>query len=85
MADYLLYLDQNSTAYNSYFKWKKHISFLDKPVTPISTVCDMCIKLHLERYIGFENKVIHDVGSLWNKKNDCNNFEVASNQIYDLS
>ena len=45
----------------------------------------MCIKLHLERYFGFENKVIHDVGSLWNKKNDCNNFEVASNQIYDLS
>ena len=74
-------MDKNSTEYNSYFKWKKHISFVDKPVAHISSVCDMCIKLHLERHFGIEEKVIHDTGALWDKNTDCNRFEVDSNQI----
>jgi hypothetical protein len=27
LANYLNYLDSNKTAYNSYFKWKKHVKF----------------------------------------------------------
>ena len=60
LADYLLYLDRNRTAYNSYFKWKKYISYLNA-VTNFSPICHMCIKLHLESIEGFKTQVIHDL------------------------
>lgn len=27
LSDYLNYLDSNKTAYNEYFRWKKHVRF----------------------------------------------------------
>ena len=32
LAQYLKYLDGNVTAFNSYFQWKKHVTFLDNTV-----------------------------------------------------
>jgi hypothetical protein len=53
----LIYLDGNSTAYNSYFKWKKHIKTIPHTVN-ISPICHMCIKAHLEAFYGIEHKTI---------------------------
>ena len=82
LAEYLLYLDSNQTAYNSYFKWKKHVNFLDQLVfTPL---CDMCIKLHLEDFFGIETKIINDIGYFWDKNSQCKipKFDLNKNFLF---
>lgn len=72
LADYLKYLDKNVTAYNEYFQWKKHVNFLDKMVN-FGMVCDMCIQLHLEKYYGIKQQVIHDFTKYFSKSEQCKN------------
>jgi hypothetical protein len=76
LANYLLYLNENSTEYNSYFKWKAHISFLSKPILSISPLCSMCIQLHLEKFLGIESKIVHDAQSLSLKRVECIEFSI---------
>ena len=75
LAEYLIYLDKNKTAYNSYFKWKKHIQFyryLPKNYGYVySPLCDMCIHLHLED-LGNSNRKIQII------KNPQKNFYCKS-------
>ena len=74
LADYLKYLDKNVTAYNSYFQWKEHVSFREsKSVSSqrFSPLCDMCIKLQMEIYEGYKESIVEDVGSYWNRKENC--------------
>lgn len=70
LADYLNYIDKNATAYNEYFQWKKHVNFIDKMVD-WGMICDMCIELHLEKFIGIKQQVITDFNSYWNKSKQC--------------
>ncbi|MFM7982248.1 MAG: glycosyltransferase family 10 domain-containing protein, partial [Candidatus Fonsibacter sp.] len=70
LANYLIYLSNNSTgAYNSYFKWKKHVKFLDNQIH-VSQFCDMCIQLNLDRFFGSkqENRLMFDLDNKWNFK-----------------
>lgn len=78
LAEYLIYLDSNKTAYNEYFKWKKFIKFYNA-IIPVknhglSPICDMCIYLHLEDFYGMNNKIIKDPHSIYNCKNYSYNF-----------
>ena len=66
LAKYLKYLQQNATAYNSYFAWKQHVTFKE----PVELVCSMCIALHLETHFGIKKGVVNNLGSYWSK-NDC--------------
>ena len=75
LSEYLLYLDSNKTAYNSYFKWKKHVNFLDYTVS-YGFVCEMCIHLHLETFYGITRKVYNDWNSYWNKETQCKSPQV---------
>lgn len=45
LSSYLSFVDSNKKIKASFFKWKKHIKFVDKPRT---IYCDMCIQLHLD-------------------------------------
>ena len=56
--------------YNSYFKWKKHI-VLDKEPKSDSFLCDICIKMHLDTFYESKNKIIYDLGNIWNRQRDC--------------
>lgn len=66
LTEYLLYLSKNTTAYNSYFKWKKYIKLTNNEY---KSFCDMCIKLHLEDFFGPKLGVVNDLG--WNYKKMC--------------
>ena len=70
LGEYLLYLDKNKTAYNSYFKWKKHVNFL-KHTIHYGFMCEMCIHLNLESNLGMTRKVYNDWNSYWNKDTQC--------------
>jgi hypothetical protein len=69
LADYLIYLNNNKTAYNSYFDWKEHIVF-DEPIN-FSPLCDMCVRLNLENYIGIKKNIITNIGDYWSKSTNC--------------
>ena len=72
LADYLAYLSKNSTAYNSYFEWRKYIRYQPNH-TYFNPICDMCIKLQLESYFGIEQSIIQDLDYYWNDDNLCLN------------
>ena len=78
LADYLVYLDKNKTAFNSYFKWKKYIkpyplnNIDNKDYHGLGAICDMCIYMHLEDYFGIKTKIVKNVHSI----NNCTNLNL---------
>jgi len=67
LAEYLHYLDKNSTAYNEYFKWR-----LKYKVTPNSCnlrFCDICGGFDPEKPP--KPKVYNDLTDFWKKKGRC--------------
>ncbi len=58
LADYLIYLSNNKTAYNQYFMWKKYQS-VNLRSAKNHDLCKMCIKLHLESVFGIQYKSIN--------------------------
>lgn len=77
LAEYLLYLDNNSTAYDEYFTWKRFIKFKDHPAS--STLCEMCIQLNMQLYEPMRPSVITDFGEYFNRKKDCLNIDFGRN------
>jgi hypothetical protein len=80
LSDYLIYLDKNTTAYNSYFNWKKFVEF-DSTGLIFSPLCDMCIQLHLEDHLGIKRNVINDIDKIWSEKLNCKKVEIKNDQI----
>ncbi len=81
LADYLIYLDKNKTAYNSYFKWKKYIKI--KPsFLPVSIICDICIQLNLEKYSGIKCKQLETVDFL--NKRHCKRPDPKEEMFFNL-
>ena len=64
LANYLLYLDKNDTAYNEYFRWRRHF----KPVHPESWTCQMCAALNND---SLPSKVYNNIGEYWGEKSSC--------------
>ena len=68
LAEYLLYLDKNDTAYNEYFSWKQKF---DSKRTVGFPACDVCDALHDEC---LKPKIYHDMfKTFWNENADCRN------------
>ena len=70
LADYLIHLSQTPSAYNSYFKWKQHVRFDQVPIH-FSSICSMCIQMHLEEVFGIKRKVVEDIGKYWSPSENC--------------
>lgn len=63
LARYLKALDENSSAYNRYFDWKKHYQ-----VDSTTPLCRLCEMLHNQ---SLPSKVHWDLGSFWGAKENC--------------
>lgn len=66
LAEYLNKLSKDPIAYNSYFKWKKHVVF--KEPRWFTPMCNLCIKLHMENFYGIEHSVLRDAGDFWSRR-----------------
>jgi hypothetical protein len=66
LVEYLIYLDSNRTAYNDYFKWKRHVTFHEKIITnSINVMCDICIRLHMDDQFGVKRQVLGNLSNYW--------------------
>ena len=60
LADYLIYLSNNKTAYNEYFKWKKYASPYPYTYTYKNhNFCQICLKLHLQSIFGIQYESVN--------------------------
>lgn len=76
LADYLVYLDHNKTAYNSYFTWKKYLKKDSRNLIGGGYLCEMCIKLHLEENLGYiEFKELNDLKKLYGLYETCKDID----------
>ncbi|KAL7634188.1 UNVERIFIED_CONTAM: hypothetical protein RMT77_015517 [Armadillidium vulgare] len=67
LAEYLLYLDSNDTAYMEYFKWKEDYISSEGVLARALNLCQLCDKLHTDD----EEKVYPDMKEWFLKKADC--------------
>lgn len=65
LAKYLNYLDENNSAYYSYFRWKKIGNFIDTKF-----MCRVCAMLHHSALIERPPKSIEDIENWWNHHED---------------
>jgi len=82
LADYLTYLNQNKTAYNEYFKWKKYIGFRkSNEIVKAGFLCEMCIQLHLEEQLNeIKKQTLTNLKQIFGMEENClgaNNQEIA--------
>ena len=73
LAEYLVYLAGNKSAYNDYFKWKKFIKY-DANHPNMSFLCEMCIQLNLEDHTNTRiarEKRLGSLKSLYGLANNC--------------
>lgn len=80
LANYLMFLSKNTTAYNAYFAWKRNIKFVDYPY--FGPLCELCIRLNLELYEGVKHKTIVQLDEFWSAKKDCRMVEEETLKVF---
>ena len=83
LADYLLYLDKNDTAYNEYFEWKGKYKLTDDVGWPFPDifVCEICEKLHTD----YTAKVYEHLSDFWSWADCKDDQSTKLNEILNRS
>ena len=67
LAEYLLYLDKNDTAYMDYFQWKKNYRVEFGHRTSTAVFCHFCKYLHIVN----KPKLLHSYSQWFFKQSQC--------------
>ena len=67
LAEYLQYLDKNSTAYNEYFKWRQKYRVVENPEMFPCQFCNLFNKPN-----PLQRKVYSDLTDFWVTQGKCN-------------
>ncbi len=78
LANYLIYLDKNDTAYNEYFAWKQTFKLPVHLGWPYPGIwgCEICEKLHFDS----KQRVYDKLSDFWSYE-DCKNRDIALNEM----
>ena len=74
LSKYLLYLDNNSTAYNEFFKWRYKFEIVNK----VDSLCEVCKAAHDETR---KNKIYENIDEFWSRKQNCDPYSWKIDQI----
>ena len=89
LADYLLYLDGNKTAYNEYFIWKKYLKIHNDNKKVIGAyLCEMCIQLHLEDKLNeIKRKSLSNLDEMYGLHQTCKKpiYNMTTKNVYYLN
>ena len=66
LANYISYLDRNTTAYLEYFQWRQRALFIKTP----HYICELCLKLFLDDRDKKETK-LERIDQYWNSQSQC--------------
>ncbi|UJR30850.1 hypothetical protein I4U23_018365 [Adineta vaga] len=77
LADYIDYLDKNTTAYLEYFQWRQYALHVKIP----KYMCELCLKLFLDDRDKKKQSLKH-IDRYWNRKTQCYSYEKDSNGIW---
>lgn len=77
LAEYIKYLDGNTTAYLEYFHWRQYALQIKQP----KYMCELCLRLFLDDH---ENKTqtLNHIDQYWNKKNQCISYKPNEQGIW---
>nr|XP_045620449.1 alpha-(1,3)-fucosyltransferase C-like [Procambarus clarkii] len=67
LADHLIYLDKNDTAYNEYFRWKRYHRVPNSWENWSKPYCELCERLHADHTV----KVYHDIHQWFVEGSSC--------------
>ena len=78
LVEYLMHLDKDADAYNSYFKWKRFVNFNDHPT--FAPLCEICIRLNLDDFGPVKRSEIADFSHFWNRMRDCYRMDITNSE-----
>ncbi|XP_069169702.1 alpha-(1,3)-fucosyltransferase C-like [Procambarus clarkii] len=74
LADHLIYLDKNDTAYNEYFRWKRYHRVPNSWENWSKPYCELCERLHADHTV----KVYHDIHQWFVEGSSCSSRVTSS-------
>jgi len=77
LAEYIDYLDKNTTAYLEYFQWRQYALHIKLP----KYMCELCLKLFLDDKDHQQQSLKH-IDQYWNRKTQCHSYTKDQNGIW---
>ncbi|CAF1499298.1 unnamed protein product, partial [Didymodactylos carnosus] len=77
LAQKLLALDKNITAYKEFFAWRKFALHIKVP----KYICELCLRL----FVDDKTTILDRIDQYWNKKTQCKKYAILTNGRWIMS